>query len=193
MQVAEPAPPVVAAPPLAPAPMQLVASAPPAADAPARSPSQWYGWQTLIAVAPFDIALFVGMARNDNRITATGFIGRNVAPSVVHMINKRPGVGFATLGLHAASAATGLVVGYAIGLAVQRACPPGDVCRYGMRELPPGLGYGAVAGSMVGTVLDVVFLARRPRATWDGSSNNTVAFTPFAAPSTLGVAAGGTF
>ncbi|MFT3776175.1 MAG: hypothetical protein QM820_63335 [Minicystis sp.] len=165
------------------------------------STSLWYGWQTLIAVAPFDIAMFTGLARWHESYGpgtfAAGFVGRNLAPAIVHMAHRRPGVGFGSIGLHAVATATGVAVGYAIGIAIQANCPPRDPCRYGVREMPPGPEYGAIAGSMVGTVMDVVFLARRSRSAWGvtGSlpATPTVAFSPFATPSALGVAAGGTF
>lgn len=176
-------------------------TAPPAPDAGERPTSLWYGWQTLAAVAPFDIAMFVGLARHDASYGpatfATGFVGRNLAPAAVHIAQRRPGVGFGSVGLHAVATATGLAVGYGVGIAVQQACPPRDPCRYGFRDIPPGLGYGAIAGSMVGTVMDVVFLARRARSVWGvtGSApvGPSVAVSPFATQTAVGVAAGGVF
>lgn len=175
-------------------------SAPPAGDAGERSVGLWYGWQTLIAVAPFDIAMFVGLARYDDRygqaVFTTGFVGRNLAPAVVHLANRRPGLAFGSVGLHAVATATGVAVGYAVGIAIQsRECAPGEGCCTGVRDLPPGPGYGAIAGSMVGTVLDVVFLATRPRSSWASSQTASTTWTmsPYATPTGLGVAAGGTF
>src|SRR4051794_4074612 len=98
-------------------------TAEPARVAEDRSTGVWYGWQTLLAVAPFDIATIVGLARPDapyaTGLFAAGFAGRNLAPAVVHMAHSRPGLGFGSVGLHAAASATGLVVGYAVGLAIQ--------------------------------------------------------------------------
>ena len=56
--------------------------------------------------------------------------------------------------------------GYAVGLATQNECPPRDPCRNHFREIPAGAGYGAIAGSMTGTVLDVVFFGYRQRLSW---------------------------
>jgi hypothetical protein len=194
------APPTMAPPPPMMAPPPMVA-APPAADTADRSTSLWYGWQTLVAVAPFDIAMFVGLAKWDesygHATTITGFVGRNLVPGVVHMFHRRPGVGLASFGLHAAASATGVAIAYAIGIGIQENCKPLDPCRNSFRGVPPGVGYGAVAGSMAGTVLDVVFLAHRSRAnfgvTGSAATEPTVAFSPFATPSSMGVAAGGTF
>jgi hypothetical protein len=171
-------------------------------DQPRLGSGNWYGWQTLIAVAPFDIAMFTGLARlGDSSGPATfavGFVGRNLAPAVVHGAHGRGATAFGSVGLHAAATATGLVIGYAIGLALQGACPPLSPCRNGFRDLPPGLDYGAVAGSMSGTVLDVIFFAYRQKLSWTASapadpaaSTRTAwAFAPYAAPSTVGTAKG---
>lgn len=170
----------------------------PSADQPRPDVSLWYGWQTLIAVAPFDIAMFAALAKYGDRGTVatftTGFVGRNLAPAIVHMAHRRPGVGFGSIGLHAASTATGVAIGYAIGIALQEACPPRAPCRNGFRDMPPGPEYGAIAGSMVGTVLDVVILARRPRSTWSTTqTGSAVMVAPWASSTAGGLAAGGIF
>lgn len=208
-----PAPSAVAPAPygVAPAPYGVAPPAPyavapapvaqPAPDTSARSTSLWYGWQTLAAIAPFDIAMFVGLAKWDesygHATFATGFVGRNLVPAAVHMFHRRPGVGFGSIGLHAGATATGVAIAYAIGIGIQEGCKPLDPCRNGFRGVPPGVGYGAVAGSMVGTVLDVVFFAHRSRATFGvtGSApmQPMVAFSPYATKESAGFAAGGTF
>lgn len=179
---------------------QTAQTAPPAppADTRERATDVWYGWQTLLAVVPFDIAMFVGLAQRDapygTGLFTAGFVGRNLAPAVVHLAHRRPGLAFGTVGLHAAATATGLVIGYAVGLAIQENCPLRSPCRNGFRELPPGPGYGAVAGSMVGTLLDVLLLARSPRSSWESTRTaSTFTVVPYAAPTGVGLAAGGTF
>lgn len=194
-------PPMMAPPPMVAAQPPMMAAPQPAADTVDRSTSLWYGWQTLIAVAPFDIAMFVGLVKWDesygHATTITGFVGRNIVPGVVHMFHRRPGVGFGSMGLHAAASATGVAIAYAIGIGIQENCKPLDPCRNSFRGVPPGVGYGAVAGSMVGTILDVVFLAHRSRANFGVTGSTrvepTVAFAPYATQSSLGVAAGGMF
>ena len=131
-----------------------------------------------------------------NGLFAAGFVGRNVAPAVVHLAHGRPGLAFGSVGLHAAASATGLVVGYAIGLGIQQACAPRDPCRNGFRDVPPGLAYGAVAGSVVGTVLDALVLARRPRSSWESTHTGStfpVTIVPYATARAQGLAAAGTF
>jgi len=57
--------PVGPAPYLQPAPYwppQGYAYVPPAPDTERRGPMNWYGWQTLLAVAPFDITMFTSLA-----------------------------------------------------------------------------------------------------------------------------------
>lgn len=170
----------------------------PPVDQPRPEVSMWYGWQTLIAVAPFDIAMFGALAKyGDNGTVPTftaGFVGRNLAPAIVHLAHRRPGVAFGSVGLHAASTATGVAIGYAIGIAIQEACAPRDPCRGGFRDMPRGPEYGAIAGSMVGTVLDVVILARRPRSSWTATqTGSTWTVVPFASSTSGGLAAGGVF
>ena len=168
-------------------------------------PANWYGWQTLVAVAPFDIAMYSGVPQLGNNAAsnaafAVGFAGRNLAPAVVHMAHGRVGTAFASIGLHAAATATGVAVGYGIGLALQGACPPRSPCRNGFRDLPPGPLYGAIAGSTSGTVLDTVFFTYRQKLTWTASAPVTTrrtmtawAIAPYVAPSSGGIAAAGTF
>jgi hypothetical protein len=194
-------PPQPYAPPPMTTPQPMMAAPPPAVDTAEHSTSLWYGWQTLIAVAPFDVTMFVGLAKWDesygHATTITGFVGRNLVPAAVHMFHRRPGVGFGSIGLHAAASATGVAIAYAIGIGIQESCKPLDPCRNSFRGVPPGVGYGAVAGSMVGTILDVVFLAHRSRAnfgvTGSAATEPTVALAPYATQSSLGVAAGGMF
>jgi hypothetical protein len=148
-------------------------------------------------VFPLDIAMFVGLSNMDDQghkdAFIAGFVGRNLAPAVVHLAHGRPGLAFGSVGLHAAATATGVAIGYAIGIAIQKPCAPGGTCNYGVREMPPGPGYGAVAGSMVGTVLDVIFLANRPRSTWAATQTGLLTVAPFATGSSGGMAAAGTF
>ncbi len=122
---------------------------------------------------------------------AVAFTGRNLVPAVVHFAHGRVGRGFGSIGLMAASAATGVAVGYAFGLAFQSACPPLDPCRNGERPIPPAAGYGAIVGSMAGTALDAIFFGYRQRLSWTAARNEpswTVA--PFAMPHTGGLSAG---
>jgi hypothetical protein len=158
----------------------------------------WYGWQTLLAVAPFDIAMFAGLsqfpAKTGVGVFTAGFVGRNLAPAVVHMAHDRVGVGFGSIGLHMAATGTGVAIGYAIGIAMAGKCPPVSTCRNGFRDLPPEPGYGAIAGSMAGTVLDAVFLAHRTKLSWTARSTAPAwALAPFATRTATGLAAGGTF
>lgn len=192
------APPGYAPPGYAPPAYAPPAYAPRAPEQPPPAPSLWYGWQTLLAVAPLDIAMFVGAARfgqsGGTESFVTGFVARNFAPAVVHLFHRRPGLAFGSVGLHAASTATGVAVGYAIGIALQGACTPTDPCRNGFRGVPPGPEYGAIAGSMVGTLLDVIFLAHRPRSTVESQQiGSTFVVAPFAAPTAGGLAASGVF
>jgi hypothetical protein len=161
-------------------------------------PGNWYGWQSLIAVAPFDIAMFAGLAKYGQTAGtgafAAGFIGRNLAPAAVHLAHGRGTAAFGSVGLHLAATATGVTIGYAIGIAVSTECKPLDPCRNGFHDIPAGPVYGAIAGSMVGTVLDVVFLAHRKPLSWTAArAEPTWTMAPFATPKTAGLAAGGTF
>jgi hypothetical protein len=184
------APPPYYAPPIAPVPA--------APDHEYVPPGSWYGWQTLIAVAPLDIAMFAGLAHisdpKGEGVFAAAFTARNLAPGIVHMAHGRVGTGFGSVGLHAAATATGVAIGYAFGLALQGACPPTSPCRNGFRDLPVGPGYGAIAGSMVGTVLDVVFFAHRTKLSWTAARPGpSWAMAPFAGRNTAGLSAGGMF
>jgi len=170
-------------------------------DQQAHGPANWYGWQTLIAVAPFDIAMFVGLARSGTsgatEAVDVGFVGRTLAPAVVHMAHQRWSTAFGSMGLHAATTGTGLAIGFAIGLALQGDCPPRDPCRNHFRDLPLGPGYGAIAGSMTGTVLDTIFFTYRQRLTWTASApvepaRRAWAIAPYATRGGVGIAAGGT-
>ncbi len=174
------------------------AYAQPAPDAAKRGPLTWYGWQTLLAVAPFDIAMFGGLATFSSQggfdAFVTGFVGRNLAPAIVHMAHGRVGTGFASIGLHAATTATGIAIGYAIGIAVEsKACHAPDPCTNHFLGIPPGPDYGAIAGSMVGTVLDVVFFAHRQKLSWTASASPAWGAAPYATPNGGGVAAAGWF
>ncbi len=179
--------------PYGPPPAQVAWSAPESETTPK---GNWYGWQTLVAVAPIDIAMFVGLANygspSGTDAFAMAFTARNLVPSVVHFAHGRPGRAFGSIGLQAASAGAGVAVGYAIGLAIQAKCPPLNPCRNSFLEIPPAAGYGAIGGSMAGTVLNVVFFAHRQRLTWTAAKSEpswTVA--PFAAQHALGMVAGG--
>lgn len=158
----------------------------------------WYGWQTLIAVAPFDIAMFIGLSQQGTSAatgaTAVGLAGRSLTPAVVHWAHGSVGKGFGSIGLHMASMGTGVAIGYGIGLALVGTCKPVALCRNNFREVPPGPGYGAVVGSMVGTVLDVIFLAHRKKRSWTASNPGpSLAVTPVLTRDTAGAAAGGVF
>jgi hypothetical protein len=151
-------------------------------------------------VAPFDIAMFVGLGRGDasggTAAFTTGFVGRNLAPAVVHGFHGRGGASFASVGLHAAAIGTGVVIGYAVAVAMDKPCAPTDPCAKNLHDsIPPGPGYGAIAGSMAGTVLDVIFLSHRTPQSWTASAKlePTWGVTPYAAQHGFGVAAGGTF
>jgi hypothetical protein len=159
------------------------------------APGNWYGWQTLIAVAPFDIAMFASLSRFSTPAGtdtfAVAFTARNLVPAVVHLAHGRAGRAFGSVGLQAATTATGLVIGYAFGIALEAPCLAPDPCRNNFRGFPPGPDVGAIVGSMAGTVLDVVFFAHRTRLTWTVARNEpswTVA--PFATQRSVGLAAG---
>ena len=204
-QPVQPAPPwpPYAQPLPPPPPSQYVAVWPPPAyaqptsDVERRGPLTWYGWQTLLAVAPFDIAMFAGLARFGDKAGVdafvTGFVGRNLAPAVVHMAHGRVGTGFASIGLHAATTATGVAIGYGIGIALESKCHAPDPCTNHFLGIPPGPDYGAIVGSMVGTVLNVVFFAHRQRLSWTASAAPAWGVAPYAAPKGGGVAAAGWF
>jgi hypothetical protein len=158
-------------------------------------PANWYGWQTLVAVAPFDIAMFVGLAHYSDpsgaKVFGTAFAARNLVPGVVHFAHGHVGRGFASMGLQAATTATGVAIGYIFGLALQAECPPLNPCRNNFRGIPPEAGYGAIAGSMVGTVLDVVFFAHRQQLSWTAAKNEpSWTLAPFATQRAVGMAAG---
>jgi hypothetical protein len=153
----------------------------------------WYGWQTLIAVAPFDIAMFAGLARFSTPAGldtfAVAFTARNLVPATVHFAHGAVGRGFASVGLQAATTATGLALGFALGLAAQGPCKNLANCD---NDFPPAAGYGAIAGSMAGTVLDVVFFAHRSRLSWTAAKNEpSWTMAPFATQRTAGLALGG--
>src|SRR6185437_3968534 len=152
-QSAPPWPPPYAQP-VPPPPTAYVAVWPPPAyaqpassDTGRRGPLTWYGWQTLLAVAPFDIAMFAGLGNFSSQggkdAFFTGFVGRNLAPSVVHMAHGRVGTGFASIGLHAATTATGIAIGYGIGIALEAKCAAPMPCTNHFLGIPPGPDYGA--------------------------------------------------
>ena len=171
-----------------------VQSVQPAPDREHAAPGDWYGWQTLIAVAPFDIAMFAGLAHLSTSAGvdtfAVAFTARNLVPATVHFAHGATGRGFASVGLQAASTATGLALGYALGLAAQGPCTRLVACH---EDVPPGPLPGAVVGSMVGTVLDVVFFAHRSRLSWTAAQNEpSWTMAPFATQRSVGMAAGWT-
>jgi hypothetical protein len=194
---------------------EIASPAPPPAER--AGAANWYGWQTLIAIAPFDIAMFAGLATwgqsSGYDAFTVGFVGRNLAPSVVHMAHQRFGIAFGSIGLHIGASATGLAIAYAFGIAFQAPCQPLNPCKNQFQSIPSGVGYGVVVGSMVGTVLDVVFLGYRQKLAWTASAappeRPRVAWTvaPYLAPppggqsaspgsfarAPLGLAAVGTF
>ena len=158
----------------------------------------WYGWQTLIAVAPFDILMFAGLPQIGNTggtaAFAMGFVGRTLAPAVVHMAHGRVGTGFGSIGLHLATTATGFAIGYGIGIAAQGTCKAPSPCGHEQTVVPNGAYDGAIAGSMTGTVLDVIFFAYRQRLTWTADApvaptKSAWAITPYAAPGGGGLGA----
>jgi hypothetical protein len=164
----------------------------------------WYGWQTLVAVAPFDIAMFVGVGLGNGtggtQALYTGLIGRNLAPAVVHLAHGRVGTALGSLGLHAGMTAAGLAIGYGLGIALEdHSCPPVNPCRNNFVGVPNGPLPGAIVGSMSATLLDVVFFNYRQRLSWTASSppvspnRPAWAMAPYAAPGGGGVAATGTF
>ena len=163
----------------------------------------WYGWQTLIAVAPIDIVMFASLPRlGDTAGTATfaaAFVARNLAPAVVHLAHGRVATAFGSIGLHAATTATGVAIGYGLGIALEAGCKKGPTpSATATSGIAPGPGYGAIAGSISGTILNVVFFAHRQRLTWTASApaapaGPTWAFAPYAAPKGAGLAAAGTF
>jgi hypothetical protein len=129
---------------------------------------------------------------------AVGFGGRNLVPGIVHMAHGRVGKGFGSWGLHAASTAAGVAIGYGIGIAIEAKCQAPDPCRNHFLGIPPGPAYGAMAGSMFGTLLDVVFFAHRVKQSWTASADRPTraplwAMSPYAAPKTAGLAAAGAF
>jgi hypothetical protein len=123
----------------------------------------------------------------------TGFVGRNLVPAVVHMAHGRVGTGFASIGLHAATTATGVAIGYGIGIGLESKCHAPSPCTNSFLGIPPGPNYGAIAGSMVGTVLDVVFFAHRQKLSWTASAAPAWGAAPYVAPKGGGVAAAGSF
>jgi hypothetical protein len=201
-------PPPYAAPPYAAPPYGSPPYEAPPSEAPreARTPDRevvpagnWYGWQTLIAVVPFDIAMFAGLATYGQGAGTgafiAGFAGRNLAPAVVHMAHGKFGTAFGSVGLHAATSASGLAIAYGIAIALQPPCQPRTPCKDD--SLPSGIGYGPVVGSMIGTVLDVVFFAHRQRLSWTASTPPPAdapkvawSVAPYAAPTPHGSAAG---
>jgi hypothetical protein len=112
------------------------------------------------------------------------------------MAHGKFGTAFGSVGLHAATAASGLAIAYGIAIALQPPCQPRVPCRDD--ALPPGVGYGPVVGSMIGTMLDVVFFTHRQRLSWTASAPPPVAeapkvawsIAPYAAPTPYGTAAG---
>jgi len=159
------------------------------------APANWYGWQTLVATAPFDIAMFAALAHfsdtSGQQAFAVAFTARNLVPAVVHFAHGKVGRGFGSIGLMAASAATGVAVGYAFGLALQPPCQPIMPCTNADRGIPSAAGYGGIIGSMAGTVLDVVFFGHRQRLTWTAAKNEpSWTAAPFATQHSAGVAAG---
>jgi hypothetical protein len=177
----------------------------PAIDKPGIT-NNWYGWQTLIAIAPFDITMFVGLAKQGTEAgTAafwTGFIGRGLAPAVVHMAHQKWGKAFGSIGLNVGMSAAGLAIAYGIGIATTPACPPLAPCRNGFVNIPSGIVYGAVVGSMSATILDVVFFTYREKLSWTASAQPPArggakgsqigwAFAPYVAPEQRGGHQGG--
>jgi hypothetical protein len=167
-----------------------------------RGPANWYGWQTLVTIAPLDIMMFAGLSQIGNTggagTFAAAFAGRNLAPAFVHLAHGRVATAFGSVGLHIATTATGFAIGYGLGIAAQGTCKAPSPCGHEITEVPGGAYYGAIAGSMSGTVLDVVFFAYRQRLSWTAKApaapaGPAWAFAPYATPKGAGVAAAGMF
>jgi hypothetical protein len=123
--------------------------------------------------------------------TAVGLAGRGLVPAVVHWAHGRIAIGFGSIGLHLATMGVGAAIGYAVGVATQGTCSHMVLCD----SIPIGPGPGVVAGSMVGTVLDVVFFAHRQKLSWTAEAEPAPSWTvtPYAASKTAGLAAAGAF
>jgi hypothetical protein len=200
-----PAPPPYFAPPPSPYVQPPTYVLPPghyayAPDEERHGPMNWYGWQTLIAVAPFDVAMFISLAHLSEPggmgTFVAAFAGRNLAPAVVHLAHGKVATAFGSVGLHIASTATGLAIGYGLGIASQSSCKV--LCGAQTHEVPAGAGIGAVVGSISGTAFDVVFFAHRQRLVWTASAppppeRPAWGFAPYAAPGGAGLAAAGIF
>lgn len=200
---ADDAPPAAAKPPLAPLMIEAKAPlmTPPSINMPdsvRRAPWNWYGWQTILATLPFDIAMFTGTAfyatPGGKGAFIGAFAGRNVVPAFVHLAHGRPGAALGSLGLHAASTAVGVAIGYGVGIAVESKCPPGAECRNGFRDMPLGPGYGAIAGSMLGTLLDTIFLGHKTPQKWTANrEERSWAMAPYGSQGGFGLSASGKF
>jgi hypothetical protein len=146
------------------------------AEEPARSPSTWYGWQTLIS----DGAALVTAPLVPPLGLATYLLG---AP-LVHLGHGRPLAGLGSLGLRAGAP----ILGGALGVALERSASgcSGDFCGLG------GLLLGGVVGVATAVALDSAVLARE-KAPLEGTRT---AFVPSVTPRLEGgvdVGVGGAF
>ena len=129
---------------------------------------------TLLAVAPFDIAMVVGLARTGQsggtESFYTGIIGRGLAPAVVHLAHGRASTALGSIGLHLGMTAAGLAApatASASPCGGRTALPAPPAATTSSAPSPTAPVPGAVAGSMSATVLDVVFFSYRQEAELD--------------------------
>jgi hypothetical protein len=154
----------------------------------------------LIAVAPFDVAMFAGVANLGTQPGAAGYgiglAGRSVVPGIVHMAHRRWGAALGTIGLHLGMEAAGLAIAWGVGTALTPPCQPRMPCRNNFESIPSGVQYGPMIGSMTATVLDVVFFAYRQKLSWTAAApaapqRAAWALAPYVAPNATGRLDGG--
>lgn len=151
---------------------------PPKAAAPSSSAPRparpWYGWQALIGYAIGDALLAAGAAVQVAHGGSSGIpffeaggVARFGAAPLLHLLHKRDkGVIYGSLALQIATPLTGLAIGRVAG----PHCYP-DNTPACLRGESVAMVVGALAGAVVGSVIDVAVLARggepwpaRPRA-----------------------------
>ena len=146
-------PPTRAEPPAAPTrtePSRRSTLAPTAQGSAQTNPKirQWYGWQTLLVSVPGAITAFVGILVRNTPLAYAGIMAHVFGPGAVHFAHDRPGLGIASVAIHAGAGPTFSFGGFYASLLF---C--GAECDNRSPYTLVGLGVGALVGIFVDSFL----------------------------------------
>lgn len=127
----------------------------PAAKAP--PPSEWYGWQVLVADASsLSLGIVGGLGGRSLPAAGLGAVTYVGVSPIIHGVHGNAGAALGSLGLRVAMPTGGLFLGAAIGNGSSRSDQLGGVI--------VGAFTGAAAGMVLATVIDTTLLARADKA-----------------------------